>query len=87
VLRAEQALLQTPLWLEKVQRGPSAGEHYLSFISEIEFEGRELRNQIGAAGWMDLILEGCRQMRRGAWPPDFLPVSRSGKGNAMAAPV
>jgi serine/threonine protein kinase len=71
VLRAEQALLQTPLWLEKVQRGPSAGEHYLSFISEIEFEGRELRNQIGAAGWMDLILEGCRQMRRGAWPPDL----------------
>jgi serine/threonine protein kinase len=71
VLRAEQAILQTPLWLEKVQRGPQAGEHYISFVSEIEFEGRDLRSQVGPAGWMDLILEGCRQLRRGAWPPDL----------------
>ncbi len=71
VLRTEQALLQTPLWLERVQRGPGPGEHYVTFVSEIEFEGRELRNQVGPAGWIDLVLEGCRQLRRGAWPPDL----------------
>ncbi len=71
VLRAEQALQNTPDWLEKVQCGPQPGEHYLAFITEIEFEGRELRNQVGPASWLDLILEGCRQLRRGAWPPDL----------------
>jgi len=71
VLRAEAALLNTPAWLDKVQSGPEAGQHYRAFVTEIEFEGRELRNQIGPAGWIDLILEGCRQLRRGAWPPDL----------------
>lgn len=70
-LRAEQALRSAPAWLEKVQRGPQPGEHYQAFVTEIEFEGRELRNQVGPAGWIDLILEGCRQLRRGAWPPDL----------------
>lgn len=71
VLRAEQALRTVPLWLEKVQHGPQLDQHYQAFVPEIEFEGRELRNQVGPAGWIDLILEGCRQLRRGAWPPDL----------------
>jgi serine/threonine protein kinase len=71
VLRAEQALRNTPAWLEKAQRGPLPGEHYLAFITDIEYEGRELRGQVGPAAWLDLILEGCRQLRRGAWPPDL----------------
>src|SRR5690606_2981792 len=71
VLRARQSLIDTPLWLERVRTGPPPGEPYQSFITDIEFEGRELRNQIGPASWLDLILEGCRQLRRGAWPPDL----------------
>jgi serine/threonine protein kinase len=71
VLRTEQALHTAPLWLEKVQRGPRPAEHYQAFITDIEYEGRELRNQVGPASWLDLILEGCRQLRRGAWPPDL----------------
>jgi serine/threonine protein kinase len=71
VLRAEQALQNTPFWLEKVQDGPKPGEHYLAFITEIEYEGRELRSQVGPAAWLDLILEGCRLLRHGAWPPDL----------------
>ncbi len=71
VLRAEQALQKTPGWLDKVRDGPRAGEHYLAFITDIEYEGRELRGQVGPAAWLDLILEGCRQLRRGAWPPDL----------------
>ena len=71
VLRAEQALQNTPAWLKKVQQGPQSGEHYQAFITDIEYEGRELRNQVGPASWLDLILEGCRQLRRGAWPADL----------------
>ncbi|HEX9018463.1 MAG TPA: serine/threonine-protein kinase [Anaerolineaceae bacterium] len=71
VLRAQQAFKNTPFWLARVQRGPDPGEHYQAFITDIEFEGRELRNQVGAASWLDLILEGCRQLRRGAWPADL----------------
>jgi serine/threonine protein kinase len=71
VLRAEHALRSAPLWLEKVHQGPQPGEHYQNFIMDIEYEGRELRNQVGPADWLDLILEGCRQLRRGAWPPDL----------------
>ncbi len=71
VLLAEQALKNTPAWLKKVQRGPRSGEHYQAFIMDIEYEGRELRNQMGPASWLDLILEGCRQLSRGAWPADL----------------
>lgn len=71
VLRAEKALQEAPQWLAKVHQGPQPGEHYQSFATDLEFEGRELRNQVGPAGWLDLILEGCRQLRRGVWPPDL----------------
>ncbi len=71
VLRAEQALKDTPAWLAKVHAGPQNDEHYRHFVTEIEYEGRELRNHIGPAAWLDLILEGCRQLRKGAWPPDL----------------
>ena len=71
VLRAEKALEQAPRWLEKVQRGPQTGGHYQAFVMDVEFEGRELRNQVGPAAWLDLILEGCSRLRKGAWPPDL----------------
>lgn len=71
VLRADQALQNTPAWLDKTYQGPRHGQHYQDFVSDIEFEGRELRNQVGPAGWLDLILEGCRQLRKGAWPADL----------------
>lgn len=71
VLRAKRAMTEIPFWLARVQRGPQEGEHYQAFITDIAFEGRELRNQVGPAGWLDLILEGCRQLRHGVWPPDL----------------
>ena len=36
---------------------------------------RELRNQVGPADWLDLILEGCRQLRRGRPPLWWLAAS------------
>lgn len=71
VLRAETAIRHAPPWLERVQNGPRENQPYREFAADIEFEGRELRNQVGPARWLDLILDGCRQLRRGVWPPDL----------------
>ncbi len=78
-LRAGSALINAQAWLKRAQMGPLRGESMLDFATKLEFEGRELRNQIGPAAWLDRLLEGCKKLRRGAWPvelvesdPDFL---------------
>jgi serine/threonine protein kinase len=38
----------------------------------IEFRGREMRNQVGPAGWLDAVLDSCKQIRKGVWPADLL---------------
>jgi serine/threonine protein kinase len=72
VLRADRAILNTPGWLKKVQLGPRRSENLRDFATRVEFEGRELRNQVGPADWLDRILEACKQLRRSAWPADLL---------------
>ena len=72
VLRAERAIQCAPAWLDQVHLGPQPGESLPEFIAHLEFEGRELRNQVGPAPWLDLILESFMAMRKGAWPADLL---------------
>ena len=76
VLRADQAILTAPDFLKKVQAGPQPEDNFPEWITSIEFRGRELRNQVGPAGWLDSILEGCKQIRKGIWPSD-LAIARS----------
>jgi serine/threonine protein kinase len=72
VLRADHAILNASAWLKKVSRGPVTGEALREFATRIEFEGRELRNQVGPAPWLDEALEAAKQLRRGIWPADLL---------------
>jgi len=72
VLRADQALERAPLWLRQVRQGPERDTNLLGFVTDLEFAGRELRNQVGPAGWLDRTLEGLRLLRRGMWPADLL---------------
>ena len=72
LLRAAQSLLDAPDWIQRLQAGPIPGESLLEFVTALEYEGRDLRNQIGPAGWLDGALEGLKSMRRGAWPGDLL---------------
>jgi serine/threonine protein kinase len=72
VLRAEHAIQAAPQWLIRLGGGPAEGEALREFVTSLEFEGRELRNQVGPAGWMDGLLDGLKQMRRGTWPGDLL---------------
>lgn len=75
LLRADQAFLAAPLWLKKVHLGPRRGETMDDFVTDLEFEGRDLRNTIGAAPWLDMILENCKKLRNGAWPAGLITAS------------
>ena len=72
LMRADQALNAAPDWIQRLQAGPQPGENLPELVTALEYEGRELRNQVGAAGWLDGALEGLKLMRRGAWPGDLL---------------
>ena len=71
VLRADQAILAAPEYLKKVHLGPPSIDNFPEWITRLEFQGRELRNQVGPAGWLDAILESCKQIRKGVWPSDL----------------
>lgn len=72
VLIAESVILAAPRWLEKIQSGPSNGQSLPDFVIEVEWRGREFRNHIGPASWLDLYLELFQQLRKGSWPADLL---------------
>ena len=42
------------------------------FVTRYELEGRELRNQVGPASWLDAILSALRQLRRGSEPTEVM---------------
>jgi serine/threonine protein kinase len=72
ILRADQAILAAPDFLARAQAGPQADDNFPEWITSVELRGRELRNQVGGATWLDAILDGCKQMRKGAWPSDLV---------------
>jgi len=72
LLRADKTITLAPTWLSRIQNGPSIGEHLADFATDLEYEGRELRNEVGSAGWLDGILEGLKAIRQGMWPGDLL---------------
>ena len=72
VLRADQLMASAPEWLRKIHLGTKDGENYQIFATDLEFEGRELRNHVGPAAWLDEILNGLAQLRKGVWPADIL---------------
>lgn len=72
VLGADEALLRAPGWLEETYIGPGRGETIQDYLTHVELEGRELRNQVGPARWLDLILETLTRLRKGANPADLI---------------
>jgi serine/threonine protein kinase len=72
LVRADQAVQAAPDWLLRLQHGTQPGEHLPDFVTELEYEGREMRSQLGPAGWLDGILDGLKALRLGGWPGDLL---------------
>jgi serine/threonine protein kinase len=69
---ADQAIARTPAWLDGIRRGPEPDESLQEFITRFELRGREMRNQVCSAAWLDQILEAFARLRRGASPSDIL---------------
>jgi serine/threonine protein kinase len=72
LLTAEAAILTAPAWLDQVSRGPARSQPLPEFLTEIELKGRELRNQVGPARWLDLLLESFSALRKGGRPSELL---------------
>lgn len=72
VLRADQLIFSAPDWLKRVHLGPLEEENFVVFATNLEFEGRELRNHVGPAAWLDEILTCFSQLRKGFWPTELL---------------
>ncbi len=79
LLQADKALQKTISWLTEVRSGIKNDEPLLEFITRMELTGREFRNQIASAPWLDDLLEAQKQLRKGEDPTDVLlkhPISR-----------
>jgi hypothetical protein len=72
LMQADRALQHTPQWLLRLRQGTEGGEPFPDFLTEVELEGREIRNQVGPAPWLDMILETLKQLRNGGRPVDLL---------------
>jgi serine/threonine protein kinase len=69
---ADQAIARAPAWLEGIRQGPEPDESLQEFITRFELRGREIRNQVGPAAWLDQVLEAFARLRKGASPSDIL---------------
>jgi len=72
VFMADQAISKVANWLESIRQGPSQDVSLPEFITRHELRGREMRNQVGSARWLDQILEAFSRLRKGATPADVL---------------
>lgn len=72
VLAADHALLRMPIWLDQVRMGPQNGQPLRDYLAEMELDGRELRNQIGPARWLDLLLSTMQRLRKGERSADLV---------------
>jgi serine/threonine protein kinase len=69
---ADQAIQSAQDWLLRVRQGARRGEPFLDYLAEVELAGRELRNQVGPAPWLDVTLDALKQLRSGAQLADLL---------------
>ena len=72
VITADRAFRRASRWLLQVKQGAQGEEPFQDFLIQIELAGRELRNQVGPARWLDLILDTLKQLRSGARPADLI---------------
>ena len=75
VLAADAAVSEAPEFLNRVHLGPQHGDNFPEWVTMLEFRGRELRNRVGPAPWLDAVLESCKQIRKGVWPSDLFKKS------------
>jgi serine/threonine protein kinase len=72
LLLADRAMQSASSWLLKIRQGVRSEESLVEYLTSMELAGRELRNQVGPAGWLDSLLTAFKQLRNGSRPADLL---------------
>jgi serine/threonine protein kinase len=72
LLLADHAIQRAPAWLIQVRNGPNQDEPLQDFVTRLGLDGRELRHMVGAASWLDSILEAFSRLRKGAEPTQVM---------------
>jgi serine/threonine protein kinase len=69
---ADKAIASASRWLSDVRKGARPDEPFYDYLTSIELTGRNLRNRVGQAGWLSLILDALKRLRKGVRPADLL---------------
>jgi len=72
LIQADQVLQTAITWLSEIRIGMTNDEPLLDLITRLELIGRELRNQIAPAPWLDNLLDAFKQLRKGEEPTEVL---------------
>ncbi len=72
LFQADKALEFAPQWIQQIRSGLTRDEPLQDFITRHELNGRELRNLVAPAAWLDHLLEAFGQLRKGVDPTDLL---------------
>jgi serine/threonine protein kinase len=69
---ADKAIASASHWLSGVRKGAHPDEPFYDYLTSIELAGRDLRNRVGQAGWLSLILDALKRLRKGVRPADLI---------------
>jgi len=72
VLLADRAIFAASDWLVEVRSGLKKDESLQDFVTRLELEAREMRNQVGPASWLDALLSAFSQLRKGEEPTNVM---------------
>ena len=72
VLIADRSIQTASEWIQAIRLGPGKDEPLQDFVTRLELEGREIRNHVGSAPWMDSILSAFKELRKDADPTQVL---------------
>ncbi len=72
LIGADTAIRTASSWLARLRQGPEKDEALHDFVTRLELKGREIRNQVGPAIWLDSTLSTLRNLRKGGEPTEIL---------------
>ena len=72
IMLADRAIQIAPDWLQTVRSGPKKDEPLQDFVTRLELEGREIRNQVGPAPWLDALLSAFKDLRKETDPTQVM---------------
>ncbi len=72
LLLADRMVESAPQWLRDLRSGADKDEPFYDYLTATELAGRNLRNRVGPATWLDVILDALKRLRKGTRPADLI---------------